>query len=131
MRPKHPHRITVAKNEAFALSTLWGGVWAYALGRRTHIVVELVGELLDEPCPFRVCTSALLEDVSFTRVRVLPTASTTGRKRVFLSGTLNFRKLAKLPKACRRVDGHIILAYGHRRASQPRALSYMLGACGA
>jgi len=61
----------------------------------TVVVVGLVGELLDEPCPFRVCTSAPLEDDYFTRVRVLPTASTTGRKRVFLSGTLNFRKLAE------------------------------------
>ena len=121
MKPKHPHRIIVAKNEAFALSTLWGGVWAYASRRRTHIVVELVGEPLDEPCPFRVCTSALLEDVSFTGGRVLPTASTTGRKRVFLSGTLNFRKLAE------GWTGVLFWLMGIVELAN-RGLSYMLGA---
>ena len=63
--------------------------------RRTQVVVELPGGRLHNPCPFRFAPALSCEDLSFTRVIVLLTASTTARKEVFLSVAQGFRKVAE------------------------------------
>jgi len=59
------------------------------------MVLELPRKLLHNSCPFRVCTSALSGDFSFTRVIVLLAARTTGRNEVFLTVAQDFRRLAE------------------------------------